>query len=295
MMLTIIPRFLRDPKTFFQEVRAGREVRRKILALAVSTLLFLATYGFMTGLAHSWIQALSSAVKMPLLFMATGAFCLPSLYFFSLALLRTQLDAGRVTVVVLAGAGVTAFLLLGLSPITFFFVLTSDNYPFFQLLAVIFVAVSGCIGLYFLWMGMTWVDWEEERGQNRMGRGLLAAWLLLYAFVASQMTWRLSPLIGDPRQPFVWLRPSRDNFYVDVIHAVEQLWGNSGLVWSWPGALETILLGGMCLVPIALLIFGLGLLAGGRKRGSSPTRESAHNASETPQVAPDTKDNDKED
>jgi hypothetical protein len=30
----------------------------------------------------------------------------------------------------------------------------------------------------------------------------------------------LSPIVGDPDQPFVLLQPSRDNFYVDLLRAV---------------------------------------------------------------------------
>jgi hypothetical protein len=221
--LTIVPRFLRDPWSFFEDVRRGEEIGSKAASLALSSVLFLAAYGFVTGLSASFWQALSSAVKMPLLFVATMAFCLPALYFFSLALLGTQLRIMQVAAVVLVGIGVTSLLLLGLAPVTFFFVLTSSNYPFFQLLAVVFVAVSACIGLLYLWRGMTLVDPDRTAAMGRIGRMILAVWLILYAFVGSQMTWRLTPLVGDPDGPFALLRPSRDNFYVDVIHAFERL------------------------------------------------------------------------
>jgi len=55
----------------------------------------------------------------------------------------------QVLTVVLTGIAVTAFLLLGLAPITLFFVLTSSNYPFFQVLAVLFVGISALIGSIF--------------------------------------------------------------------------------------------------------------------------------------------------
>ena len=90
-ILTIVPRFLRDPQAFFESIQRGERVGFKVLGLAVSSVLFLAIYGFVTGFSQSLLQALSSAAKMPLLFVATMAFCLPALYFFSLALLRTQL------------------------------------------------------------------------------------------------------------------------------------------------------------------------------------------------------------
>jgi hypothetical protein len=226
-----IPRFLRNPKTYYAEVQQNVELPQKVLRFTLAALLFLATYGFITGTSHGFLQAVASAIKMPLLFVMTMAFCLPALYFFSLAVLGTQLTLLQMLTVVLVGIGVTAFLLLGLAPVTFFFVLTSSNYAFFQLIAVAFVAVSGYVGLYFLWDGMTFIDTTHQQTVQPIGRWILRAWTLLYGFVGSQMAWRLSPMIGDPEQPFILLQPSRDNFYIDVANAVQRtIGGNSSMV-----------------------------------------------------------------
>jgi hypothetical protein len=223
--LSLIPEFLRSPETLWDEIRRGKQLSRTVFRMGVLTAVYLAVYGFALGLSHSWLQALSSAVKMPLLILATIFFCLPALHFFSLAVMGTPRNILSTAAVVLAGVGVMAFLLLGLAPVTLFFVLTSKDYPFFQLLAVSFVAICGMIGLDLLRRGMTAL--QSEAGENRLrtGRGLLAAWIGLFAFVASQMTWRLSPLVGDPSKSFVILQPSRDNFYVDVLRAVQRAFG----------------------------------------------------------------------
>ncbi len=261
-MLTIIPRFLRQPTAFFESVRKGEAVGLKLLSLAVSAIVFLATYGFVMGLPHSLWQALSSAAKMPILFVATVLFCLPAFYFFSLVL-QTPLNLLQVATVVLVGVGVTAFLLLGLSPITLFFVLTSKSQPFFQLLAVAFVGVSGCVGIYFLWRGMMIVDAAQNETNRTLRHGLLGAWFALYGFVGTQMTWRLSPFIGDPASPFALLQPSRDNFYMDVLIAFERTSGlssgtlNVGAVW----------IGMLCLLPLGWLVYSVGIAAGRLKPG----------------------------
>ena len=268
--LTIVPRFLRDPAAFFESVRRGEEIEAKSRSLAVSAILFLAAYGFVMGLSHSFWQALSSAVKLPMLFVATIVFCLPAFYFFSLVL-GTPLKMAQVTTVVLIGISVTAFLLLGLAPVMLFFVLTSKSYPFFQLLSVVFVAISGCIGVYFLWRGMSSVDPANERSPGSLRRMLLGLWFALYAFVGSQMTWRLSPLVGDPALPFILLRPSRDNFYVDVIHALEQAMGVQQPAWNADVLPMLVGFGGMCLLPLALLIFGAGVIAGRPKHSAIPS------------------------
>jgi hypothetical protein len=218
-LFTIIPTFLKDPSEFFLGIQRNEELKTKALSLFVSSITFFMIYGFVTGLSHSWLQALSTAVKMPLLFLLTLVFTLPALYFFALALLNIRFSIAQAGVVVLSGIGVTSFLLLGFSPVTLFFVLTSSNYPFFQLIAVLFSSISGFTGLSYVLRGFNWVDKEHELNNSPFGKMLLRAWVVLYGFVGAQMTWRLSPLIGDPTQPFYLFRPSRDNFFVDTLNA----------------------------------------------------------------------------
>jgi len=73
-----------------------------------------------------------------------------------------------------------------------------------------------------------------DRGR-RAWRTLLLAWVFLYAFVSSQMTWRLSPLVGDPARPFILLQPLRDNFSVDAMHAFERMLGTPASLSSPTG------------------------------------------------------------
>ncbi len=221
-IFTILPNFLRDPNSFFDEVRNNQGVNRKAITLLVASCLFLMAYGFTVGLTKSPVQALSSAIKMPVLFLSTMLFSLPALYFFSLALLGTPLRMMQVLTIVLTGIAVTAFLLLGLAPITLFFVMTSSNYPFFQLLAVVFVGVSALIGVYFLWRGMTLIEPSRDGAFRTLGKRILGLWMLLFGFVGTQMTWRLSPFIGRPEDPFYIIKPARDNFYVQAINALQQ-------------------------------------------------------------------------
>lgn len=255
-LFTLMPDFLRNPDGFYQSIREGKEIKSKAIKLSLVCIIGLMTYGFTVGLAKSPLQALSSAGKLPILFLLTMTFCLPSLYFFSLTLLRTPLNMLQVQTVVLSGIAVTSFLLLGLAPISLFFVMTSSNYPFFQLLAVLFVGVSALIGLYFLWRGMTLIELSDKKTSNQLGQRILVLWFILYAFVGTQMTWRLSPFIGKPEDPFYLLKPSRDNFYVDVLHALQGALNIQAVELSW---LTPILLGGLCLLSVGGMIFFSGL------------------------------------
>jgi hypothetical protein len=194
---------------------------------------------------------------------------LPALYFFALALLSIRFSVAQAGVVVLSGIGVTSFLLLGLSPVTLFFVLTSSSYPFFQLLAVIFVAISGFTGLYYILRGFTWVDTNHELTSGSVGNALLRVWVILYGFVGAQMTWRLSPLIGDPEHPFVLLQPSRDNFFVDVIHVFQQAAG-FGRATSVIDVVGIFFCSGILIV-IALAV---GVWLGAKQKKANPTQQA---------------------
>lgn len=267
-LFSIMPNFLRDPDEFFRSVQREEDVKGKAVTLALVAVFSFMAYGFMVGLTKSPLQALSSSIKLPILFLSTMAFCLPALYFFSLALLGTPLKMMQVLTVVLAGISVSAFLLLGLAPVTLFFVLTSSNYEFFQLLAVGFVGISASIGVYFLWRGMTLVETTRNDTLKGLGRRILLLWIMLYGFVGTQMTWRLSPFIGRPEDPFYIIKPSRDNFYVDVVHALQ---GALNLQLSETAWITPILLAALCVIGLGAIGFAGAALLGNM---ASPTKQA---------------------
>lgn len=274
-LFSIMPEFLRNPDEFFRGIQRNEGVNQKAVTLSLVSLFSFMVYGFMVGLAKEPLQALSAAVKVPILFLSTMAFCLPALYFFSLTLLGTPLRFMQVLTVVLSGISVSAFLLLGLAPITLFFVLTSTNYEFFQLLAVAFVGVSAWLGVYFLWRGMTLVETARSDALNAVGKRILFVWILLYGFVGTQMTWRLSPFIGKPEDPFYLIRPSRDNFYMDVLNAIQ---GALNLSASDATLLAPIMLGGICVAGLAVIVLvgAMWLWKPENRSAQKPSVEAAH-------------------
>ncbi|UCC63684.1 MAG: actin-binding WH2 domain-containing protein, partial [Anaerolineae bacterium] len=77
--LAIIETILRDRHRFFTEIREGIGLREKTRAMLVSGIVFFMLYGAVMGSTHSLLQALSSAVKLPVLFLATLVICSPTL------------------------------------------------------------------------------------------------------------------------------------------------------------------------------------------------------------------------
>jgi hypothetical protein len=171
------------------------------------------------GASHSFLQALTSSIKLPILFLATLAICAPSLHFFYV-LFGSQQTILQTIALILTAIATTAVLLFSLAPITFFFLITSSQYPFFKLLNVFFFTIAGFLGVMFLRQGIRSVTETGDAKDVRSRRPIFVIWALLYGFVGSQMAWTLSPFLGDPILPYVLLRQSGSNFYADVLNSI---------------------------------------------------------------------------
>jgi hypothetical protein len=221
--LAVIETILRNRIYFFHEIRDGIALREKMRAMFISSLLFFALYGAVMGSTHSLWQALSSAVKLPVLFLATLIICAPTLYFFNVLFGSNQSLTQNVALI-LTAITVTAVLLLSFAPITLFFLLTTSQYQFFKLLNVIIFAVSGVMGVLFLSQGMRIVAGDGSGGEQSR-RWVLRLWMLLYAFVGSQLAWTIRPFIGAPSIQFELFRQLGGNFYTNIFASLGEILG----------------------------------------------------------------------
>ncbi|MGI8914175.1 MAG: actin-binding WH2 domain-containing protein [Chloroflexota bacterium] len=183
----------------------------------------LAIYGAVMGSTHSLWQALSSAVKLPVLFLATLIVCAPTLYFFNL-IFGSRQSLSQNIALMLTAITVTAVVLLSFAPIVLFFLLTSSNYQFFKLLNVGVFGVAGLIGVLFLAQGMRVVS---RSGTEDMGARLAVVrlWIIVYAFVGSQVAWTLRPFVGAPSMQFELFRQLGGNFYTNIFASIGELLG----------------------------------------------------------------------
>ncbi|MEP7293388.1 MAG: actin-binding WH2 domain-containing protein, partial [Chloroflexota bacterium] len=150
--------------------------------------------------------------------------CTPSLYFFNLLFGSRQTLSQSISLI-LTAMTTTAVLLFSFAPVTLFFLLTSSEYAFFKLLNVACFAVAGLMGVIFLRQGMVAIsDWDNPQSAHTR-RTIFLLWVVLYAFVGTQLAWTLSPFIGDPEIPFMFVRQIGGNFYSDVFTSLRQLIG----------------------------------------------------------------------
>ena len=211
---------MRDRLSFFEEVRTHRDLGAKLRSMILSSLCYLALFGVVLGMSHSWMQALMSAAKLPMLFLVTLLICLPTLYFFNL-LYGSQLTFQQTTTLMMAAVTITGALSLAFASISLFFWLTiGEQYTILILLNVIILGISSWWGLSFLRQGMRHV--QRQALDVRQWR-ILTTWLVIYAFVGTQMAWALRPFFGVPSEPFVVLRSDGGTFIGSMLTALSWL------------------------------------------------------------------------
>jgi hypothetical protein len=240
----VIERFLRDREGVWRQIRLEQGLNALLGQMLASSTAALACYGLVMGSSHSLWQSLASAFKLPILFLLTLAICLPTLYLFNL-LCGGRLSARQALALVLSAITVTAALTLAFAPITLFFMVTAQSYPFFILLNTAILLLTGSVGLSFLISGMHSMNAQAraehaaptERPEVADGEqiaqtpaaprpvsmNLLLIWVLLYGFVGTQLAWTLRPFHGDPSMPFILFRPVESNFYLGVIQTIARL------------------------------------------------------------------------
>jgi len=149
VMLTL----LRDRPTFLDEIRRNIKIERKSVSLLVSSCLFFAIYGAIIGSSSSWLQAISSAIKLPALYLITLVICLPTLFFFDI-LFSSKLGFSQYFVLLLTTMSTISVLLFSFAPITLFFLISIHDYGFFLLLNVAIFALTGFVGTRLFYNGM---------------------------------------------------------------------------------------------------------------------------------------------
>jgi hypothetical protein len=149
----IIERILRERAGIWDQIIGERDLPRLIMRMLLTAVISLAAYGAVLGASNSWLQALVSTIKLPLLFLSTLAICLPTLYLFNLVF-GARLSVLQTCALIMVAITVTAVLTFAFAPISLFFLITARSYAFFKLLNVAILILTALVGLRFLISGM---------------------------------------------------------------------------------------------------------------------------------------------
>ena len=214
---------LKDRFSFIDEIHNSEKLNSKIVSLLFTSFSCFAIYGAIIGATNSKMpmQILSSAIKLPALYLITLIVCFPTLYIFN-AFFGSRSSIPQHWAYLLSTITIIAVLLCGFAPISLFFLLTVNDRFFLLLLNVAIFTLTGTLGVSFLYRTMKPTEAEEQAGNVKIRKNILKFWLGLYGFVGTQLGWTLRPFFGTGGT-FDLFRPREGSFFTAIwesIHAI---------------------------------------------------------------------------
>ena len=214
----IFTELLRNREKFFERIFNEEHLGRTIVQLFLISVVFFAVYGFVMGIYNSPLQAVSSMIKVPVLFYLSLLISYPALFVFNI-LLGSKLSLGQSLAMVFAAYALIACVLASFAPIALFFVLIGSSYPFLRLLHVAIFGIAALSGMAILNQGFV-LACENRAIYPHQGIKVFHIWVIIFAFVGTQLAWNLRPYVGDKGRPFQILRKQESNFYAHIFHTV---------------------------------------------------------------------------
>lgn len=206
----------------YYELLSNTEFSRKnYLRQLLVILSFSLLYGVVMGCYNGLPQSISTGIKLPALIFLSILICFPALYVIQY-MIGSTMGLFQMINIILSGFVVFTTITLSFAPIVVFFMITSENYPFLKLLHVAIFIFSGIFAIKTILKGLTF-SCEKKNIYPKLGLSIFKIWVVIIAFVSSQLAWNLRPFIGNQTMPFEVFRAHEGNFYVAVINTVVEL------------------------------------------------------------------------
>lgn len=225
----LLDRILRQREGFFDEIFDGKNIAARIRWFLFAIVTLSGLYGLTMGasaLTVDWqrglLQMLTSAVKVPALYILSVVVSYPVLYIV-IVLMGSRLRFSQILTLILLALTMNSMLLASCAPIVLFFVFTGSSYAFVKLLHVAIFAFSSCWAMMALWQGLRTMC-EKSDLYPRQAIRILQAWILVFGFVGTQMAWSLRPFVGNPEMEYqIFRRGQTGNFYQAVWSSIVDL------------------------------------------------------------------------
>ncbi|SIO58180.1 hypothetical protein SAMN05444166_5584 [Singulisphaera sp. GP187] len=199
-----------------EAVLRGRSSTYPWTLLVLCGLVYGSVMGAFGGLI--W-QVVYSAVKVPLLLLATLLLSLPS-YLVMNTLLGLRGDIAEAVRAIAGSQATVTIVLVALAPLTVLWYASSADYYAAILFNAAMFAVASLAAQIVLARA-----YRPLIARSPRHRWLLRTWIVLYAFVGIQMGWSLRPFIGSPGAPVQFFRSGAgENAYVVVARMIVDVW-----------------------------------------------------------------------
>jgi hypothetical protein len=207
---------LKAPREFADRVARDRFDGRASLTLLSAALAFDALYGLAMGAFAGGDTLWMTALKVPLIALASIALCAPSLYVL-LGLSGSPVGLRQAVAVLSGAACLTSMLLVGFAPVAWLFGVSTTNVQF---MIVLHIAVCG-VGVGY---GLRLLGTSVPSGFS--GNKVLVVWTTMFLMVCAQMLTHLRPLLTAAADGT--FREDRKQFFFE--HLLESMTGRTTTV-----------------------------------------------------------------
>ncbi len=206
---------------FFEMLSDQEFSRKNVLKQVLVILIFSCIYGIVMGSYNGFLQSLVTGLKIPCLIFLSLIICFPALFVIQY-MIGSTMTFWQMANIILSGFVVFSTIALSFAPIVVFFMITSENYAFLKLLHVAIFVFSGVFTIRTIIRGLSY-SCEKKNIYPKLGMSIFKIWIIILAFVSSQLAWNLRPFVGSRDLPFELFRVRESNFYVAVIQSAVDL------------------------------------------------------------------------
>lgn len=226
-MKTDLPIFkvFQHSEEYFEMLSDNTFSRKYVFKQMLFILLFTFIYGIVMGSYNGFLQSMVTGIKIPCLIFLSLLICFPALFVIQY-MIGSTLTIYQMANIILSGFLVFSTISLSFAPIVIFFMITSDNYSFIKLLHVAIFVFSGIFAVKTITEGLTF-SCEKKNIYPKLGMKIFKIWVVILAFVSSQLAWSLRPFVGSRDLPQELFRTKQSNFYVAVMQSGANLFKSS--------------------------------------------------------------------
>lgn len=206
---------------YFELLSDSEFSKKYVIKQMLLILLFTFIYGVVMGSYNGFQQSIITGLKIPCLIFLSLIVCFPALFVIQY-MIGSTMTLYQMANIILAGFFVFSAISLSFAPIVVFFMITGDNYAFLKLLHVAIFTFSGIFAIKTIIEGLTF-SCEKKNIYPKLGMKIFKIWVVILAFVSSQLAWNLRPFVGSHDLPLELFRHRQSNFYVAVIQSVADL------------------------------------------------------------------------
>jgi hypothetical protein len=206
---------------FFEQLTDPDKAKKQVGSLLGYVFILAFMYGLSMGSFNGPLQALTTAIKIPVLLTVTLLVCFPALFVIQ-TLLGSKLRLVQMTSIILVGIALMMSIIFSFIPIVVVFLFTGSNYYFMHLLHIGVFLVAGIFGMKMIVDALKF-SCEKKNIYPQIGVVVFRFWILIFIFVGVQIAWNLQPYLGDSDRQFRLFRKHEGNFYTAVIYSIKQL------------------------------------------------------------------------